>query len=434
MAVVAILKERAAGETRVAATPDSVRKLIAMGCEVRVETGAGAGASIPDAEYQSAGASIARTAAAALKDADILFKVRAPDASDIGALKKGALVAALLNPHQDRKTLDAIARTGAVALAMEFVPRISRAQSMDALSSQANLAGYRAVIEGAQAYGRAMPMMMTAAGTVAAAKVFVMGVGVAGLQAIATARRLGAVVTATDVRPATKEQVESLGAKFVAVEDEEFKNAQTAGGYAKEMSKEYQAKQAALVSEHIKKQDIVITTALIPGRPAPRLVNATQVASMKPGSVLVDLAIEQGGNVEGAKIGQTVVTANGATILGHANLPGRIAADASALYAKNLVNLAALLIKDGALNPDWTDEILVGAVVATGGKVTHPALAPVAEASKPAVAPEAPAAPKSKAAKPASARAPAAKPVATKSTAPKPAKAAPGKKPTAKKG
>ena len=256
---------------------------------------------------------------------------------------------------------------------MEFIPRISRAQSMDALSSQANLAGYRAVIEGAALYGRALPMMMTAAGTVAAAKVFVMGVGVAGLQAIATARRLGAVVTATDVRPATKEQVESLGAKFLAVEDEEFKNAQTAGGYAKEMSAEYQAKQAALLTEHLKKQDIVITTALIPGRPAPKLVSAEQVASMKPGSVLVDLAVEQGGNVAGCKPGITEVGA--VRIAGFSNLPAAIAADASSLYARNLVNLAALFLdKDKAFAPQWDDEILQAAVVTKGGEIVHPGL------------------------------------------------------------
>ena len=413
MAVVAITKERHNGETRVAATPESVKKLIAMGLEVRVETGAGLGASIPDSEYEAAGARIAKTAAAAISRADLVFKVHGPDAAEIAALKKGAVVAALLNPHQSRDRLDALAKAGASAIAMEFIPRISRAQSMDALSSQANLAGYRAVIEGAQAYGRAMPMMMTAAGTVAAAKVFVMGVGVAGLQAIATARRLGAVVTATDVRPATKEQVESLGAKFVAVEDEEFKNAQTAGGYAKEMSKEYQAKQAALVSEHIKKQDIVITTALIPGRPAPRLVSADQVASMKPGSVLVDIAVEQGGNVEGVKLNQATVTANGATILGYANLPGRIAADASALYAKNLVNLTALLVKDGALAADWEDEILKGARVCSDGVVAHPALAAAA-------APAAKATPAEKA--------PATKAAAPKAAAPK-TKAAPAAKP-----
>jgi NAD(P) transhydrogenase subunit alpha len=257
---------------------------------------------------------------------------------------------------------------------MEFIPRISRAQSMDALSSQANLAGYRAVIEGAGLYGRALPMMMTAAGTVAAAKVFIMGVGVAGLQAIATARRLGAVVTATDVRPATKEQVESLGAKFLAVEDEEFKNAQTAGGYAKEMSAEYQAKQAALLSEHLKKQDIVITTALIPGRPAPKLVSAEQVASMKPGSVLVDLAVEQGGNVAGAEKDK-VVEREGVRIAGFSNLPASIAADASNLYARNLVNLSSLFVdKEKAFAPQWDDEILQAAIVTKGGEIVHPGL------------------------------------------------------------
>jgi NAD(P) transhydrogenase subunit alpha len=375
-AEIAVTKERKDGETRVAATPDSVKKLIASGFTVVVETGAGLPASYPDADYAAAGATIAPDAKAALAGADLLFKVRAPEPDEISALKKGALVVALLNPYGDRSVVDALANAGATAIAMEFIPRISRAQSMDALSSQANLAGYRAVIEAAEAYGRALPMMMTAAGTVAAAKVFVMGVGVAGLQAIATARRLGAVVTATDVRPATKEQVESLGAKFLAVEDEEFKNAQTAGGYAKEMSAEYQAKQAALLSSHLTKQDIVITTALIPGRPAPKLVSAEQVASMKPGSVLVDLAVEQGGNVAGAKLGETVVTANGVKIAGIPNLPGRIAADASNLYARNLVNLAALFVtKEGAFAPDWEDEILKGAVVTRDGAVVHPGLA-----------------------------------------------------------
>jgi H+-translocating NAD(P) transhydrogenase subunit alpha len=285
------------------------------------------------------------------------------------------MLAATLNPYQDKTTLDALAKAGVSAFAMEFVPRITRAQVMDVLSSQANLAGYRAVIEGAEAFGKALPMMMTAAGTVAAAKVFIMGVGVAGLQAIATARRLGAVVTATDVRPATKEQVESLGAKFLAVEDEEFKNAQTAGGYAKEMSAEYQAKQAELVSGHIAKQDIVITTALIPGRPAPRLVTAAQVASMRAGSVIVDLAVEQGGNVEGVKLGETAISANGVKILGIPNLPGRIATDASALYSRNLMAFAGLLLdKEGALNPDLEDEILKAALVTRGGAVVHPQL------------------------------------------------------------
>ncbi|CAN5723881.1 Re/Si-specific NAD(P)(+) transhydrogenase subunit alpha [soil metagenome] len=375
MAVIAVTTERRAGETRVAAVPETVKKLIVAGFSVVIESGAGTAAAYPDADYQAAGAEIAKDAKAAIGKADILFKVRAPEAAEIAALKAGAIVVALLNPHMDKDALAALAAKGATGFAMEFVPRITRAQVMDALSSQANLAGYRAVIEAAEAYGRAMPMMMTAAGTVAAAKVFVMGVGVAGLQAIATARRLGAVVTATDVRPATKEQVESLGAKFLAVEDEEFKNAQTAGGYAKEMSAEYQAKQAALVSSHIAKQDIVITTALIPGRPAPKLVSAEQVASMRPGSILVDLAIEQGGNVVGAKLGEVAVTANGAKILGVANLPGRIATDASALYARNLMAFAGLLLdKEGKLAPDLEDEILKAALVTQGGKVVHPSL------------------------------------------------------------
>ncbi|MCI3131829.1 Re/Si-specific NAD(P)(+) transhydrogenase subunit alpha [Phenylobacterium aquaticum] len=375
MALIAVTKESRAGETRVAATPETVKKLIAAGFAVTVEAGAGLAASYPDADYEAAGASLAKTAKAAVEKADILFKVRAPSDAEIAALKSGAIVAAMLNPYQEKATLEALAAKGATAFAMEFIPRITRAQVMDVLSSQANLAGYRAVIEGAEAFGKAMPMMMTAAGTVAAAKVFVMGVGVAGLQAIATARRLGAVVTATDVRPATKEQVESLGAKFLAVEDEEFKNAQTAGGYAKEMSAEYQAKQAALVSSHIAKQDIVITTALIPGRPAPKLVSAEQVASMRPGSILVDLAIEQGGNVEGAKLGEVVTTANGAKILGIPNLPGRIAVDASALYARNLFAFAGLFLnKEGAFAPDFEDEILKAALVTQGGAIVHPSL------------------------------------------------------------
>jgi NAD(P) transhydrogenase subunit alpha len=375
MAFIAVIKESRAGETRVAAVPETVKKLIAAGFSVTVQTGAGLAASYPDADYQAAGATLAKTAKDALAKADILFKVRAPEAAEIAAIKPGTLVVATLNPYQDKAALDGLAKAKASAFAMEFVPRITRAQAMDVLSSQANLAGYRAVIEGAEAYGRAMPMMMTAAGTIAAAKVFVMGVGVAGLQAIATARRLGAVVTATDVRPATKEQVESLGAKFLAVEDEEFKNAQTAGGYAKQMSPEYQAKQAELVSSHIAKQDMVITTALIPGRPAPKLVSAAQVASMKPGSVIVDLAIEQGGNVEGAKLGEVAVTKNGVKILGVANLPGRIAADASALYARNLMAFAGLFLdKEGGFAPDYEDEILKASLVTQGGAIVHPQL------------------------------------------------------------
>jgi NAD(P) transhydrogenase subunit alpha len=321
----------------------------------------------------AAGARIAAGAAAAIRDADAVFKVRGPSREEIEALKPGAIVVGLFNPLQEDALVSTLTARGATVFAMELVPRISRAQAMDALSSQANLAGYRAVIEAAAIYGRALPMMMTAAGTVAAAKVFVMGAGVAGLQAIATARRLGAVVTATDVRPAAKEQVESLGAKFVAVVDDEFRAAETAAGYAREMSPEYQAKQAALVTDHIRRQDIVITTALIPGRPAPRLVSAAQVASMKPGSVLVDLAVEQGGNVEGAAADR-IVEAGPVKIAGFSNLPARVAADASALYARNLAAFAALLVKDGQLVGDFDDEILKAALVAKGGAVVHPSL------------------------------------------------------------
>ena len=376
MAVIAVTKERQAGETRVAATPETVKKLIGAGFSVVVEAGLGAGSSYPDADYAAAGAELVSDAAQAIGNADILLKVRGPVSEEIAALKADALVIGMLNPHQDKATLQALAAKGVRAFTIEFVPRITRAQVMDVLSSQANLAGYRAVIEAANAYGKVLPMMMTAAGTVAAAKVFVMGAGVAGLQAIATARRLGAVVTATDVRPAAKEQVQSLGAKFIAVEDEEFKAAETAAGYAKEMSAEYQAKQAELVSEHIKKQDIVITTALIPGRAAPRLVSAAQAASMRPGSVIVDLAVEQGGNVEGSKAGEVVDLPGGVKIVGYANLPGRIAADASALYARNLFAFTGLLLdKEGAFAPDYEDEILKAALVTQGGAVVHPALA-----------------------------------------------------------
>ncbi len=374
MAVVAVTRERRPDETRVALTPDGVKRLIAMGLTIVIETGAGDTAAAPDADYAAAGATIAPDLAGALGAADILLKVRAPADEEIAALKPGAIVIGLLNPHLERPALDALAASGADAYAMEFVPRISRAQSMDALSSQANLAGYRAVIEAAQAYGRAMPMMMTAAGTIAPAKVFVVGAGVAGLQAIATARRLGAVVTASDVRPAAKEQVESLGAKFVAVEDEEFRAAETEAGYARPMSAEYQVKQAALVTEHIKKQDIVITTALIPGRAAPRLISEAQAASMKPGSVIVDMAVEQGGNVAGSRPG-AVVVAGGVSIVGIANMAGRVPADASALYGRNLIAFLGLLVdKDGALVADSSDEILQAARVARGGQVSHPAL------------------------------------------------------------
>ena len=368
---IAVTRERRDGETRCAATPETVKKLIALGASVTVEAGTGTGSSIPDADYAEAGATVAKDLKAVLSGADVLLKVRGPTAQETSALKSGAVVVALLDAYRDKETVTALAGQGVTAFAMEFVPRITRAQVMDALSSQANLAGYRAVIEGAYAFGKGFPMMMTAAGTVAPAKVFVMGAGVAGLQAVATARRLGAVVTATDVRPASKEQVESLGAKFVAVEDEEFKAAETAAGYAKPMSADYQAKQAALTASHIVKQDIVITTALIPGRPAPRLVTAAHVASMKPGSVLVDLAIDNGGNVEGAKAGEVVVTPNGVQIVGWTNMAGRIPADASALYARNLSAFVGLMVKDGTLAVDLEDEILKAAAVTHGGAVVH---------------------------------------------------------------
>ena len=361
-------------EPRVAASPDTIKKFKALGAEVAVEPGAEIKSGLPDLEFTAVGATVA---ADALKDADIVIKVKRPEASELANYKRGALVVAIMDPYGNDSALKAMADAGVSAFAMELMPRITRAQVMDVLSSQANLAGYRAVIEGAEAFGRAFPMMMTAAGTVPAAKVFVMGVGVAGLQAIATARRLGAVVTATDVRPATKEQVESLGAKFLAVEDEEFKNAQTAGGYAKEMSKEYQAKQAALTAEHIKKQDIVITTALIPGRPAPKLVSSEMVKSMKPGSVLVDLAVERGGNVEGAKAGE-VAEVDGIKIVGYTNVAGRVAASASALYARNLFNFIETMIDKAnkVLAVNWDDELVKATALTKDGAVIHPNFQP----------------------------------------------------------
>jgi NAD(P) transhydrogenase subunit alpha len=372
---IAVLKESAPGETRVAATPETVKKIVALGHAVSVESGAGMRASFPDDLYKAAGAEISSDGG--IGGADLVLKVRRPSDDEIGKIRAGAGFCALLEPYGDRGVIDALAKAKIDALAMEFVPRISRAQSMDALSSQANLAGYRAVIEAAALYGRAFPMMMTAAGTVAAAKVFIMGVGVAGLQAIATARRLGAVVSATDVRPATKEQVASLGAKFVAVEDEEFKQAETAAGYAKPMSAEYQAKQAALVTEHITKQDIVITTALIPGRPAPVLVTEAQARSMRPGSVIVDLAVAQGGNCPLSKPDELVET-GGVRIMGFTNLPARLASDASSLYAKNLLALLPLLTdkETKAFAPAWDDEIVQGAMLSRGGALVHPHFAP----------------------------------------------------------
>ncbi|GLH78787.1 NAD(P) transhydrogenase subunit alpha [Bradyrhizobium sp. SSBR45G] len=373
---IAVAKEIDPLEPRVAASPDTVKKFKALGAEIAVEPGAGIKSGLPDSEFTAAGATVS---ADALKDADIIIKVKRPEASELANYRRGALVFAIMDPYGNDAALKAMADAGIASFAMELMPRITRAQVMDVLSSQANLAGYRAVIEGAEAFGRAFPMMMTAAGTVPATKVFVMGVGVAGLQAIATARRLGAMVSATDVRPATKEQVESLGAKFLAVEDEEFKNAQTAGGYAKEMSKEYQAKQAALTAEHIKKQDVIITTALIPGRPAPRLVTMEMVKSMRPGSVLVDLAVERGGNVEGVKLGETVEI-DGVKIIGYPNLAGRVAASASGLYARNLFSFIETMIdkKEKALAVNWDDELVKATALTKDGAIVHPNFQPKA--------------------------------------------------------
>lgn len=382
---IAVLKETQSHEKRVAVTPDTVKKLIAMGCSVTIETQAGETASISDAAFTEAGAKITKNAAETLKNADILLKVQGPDDSELKSILPKTLVIGLLSPLGQPDKVKKLAAQGITAFSMELVPRITRAQSMDVLSSQSNLAGYKAVLDACEHYGRAFPMMMTAAGTIPPAKVFVMGAGVAGLQAIATARRLGAVVSATDVRPASKEQVQSLGGSFIAVEDDEFKQAETAGGYAKEMSAEYKAKQAKLVEEHIAKQDIVITTALIPGRPAPKLITESMVKSMKKGSVIVDLAVETGGNCELSEAGK-VVTKHGVTIIGHLNVPSRLAADTSALYAKNLLSLMTLLIdKDSKkLAINWEDDIIKGIALSRDGKVIHPnfmgsAAAPSAE-------------------------------------------------------
>jgi H+-translocating NAD(P) transhydrogenase subunit alpha len=371
---IAVAAELDAGEPRVAATPETVKRMIGLGAEVAVEPGAGVKSGILDADYAAAGATVSRDA---LRDADVVLKVRRPNSVELTHLKKGVIVIAIMDPFGHDDALQALADAGVIAFAMELLPRITRAQTMDVLSSQANLAGYRAVIDAAAEYGRALPMMMTAAGTVPATKVFVMGAGVAGLQAIATARRLGAVVTATDVRPAAKEQVESLGAKFIAVEDEEFKAAETAAGYAKEMSKEYQAKQAALVADHIKKQDIVITTALIPGRPAPRLISTEMVESMRPGSVIVDLAVERGGNVQGVNA-DAVTEVGGVKIIGYSNVPGRLAATASSLYAKNLYAFLEVLIdkKTKALAVNWDDDIVKATALTRDGAIIHPSFRP----------------------------------------------------------
>ncbi len=372
---IAVLRDRRAHEKRVAASAETVKKFIGLGAEVVVETGAGEGSRLSDKVFADAGATIAPDAAAAVSGADVILSVQRPDAAALADVKPGAVAIGLYAPYGERDELQALAKTGAALMAMEFVPRISRAQAMDALSSQANLAGYKAVIDAAAEFGRAMPMMMTAAGTVAPARVLVFGAGVAGLQAIATARRLGAIVSATDVRPAAKEQVESLGATFVAVIDDEFKQAETAAGYAKPMSAEYQAKQAALIAETIKKQDIAICTALIPGRKAPVLITEEMVMSMKPGSIIVDLAVEQGGNCPLSKPGE-VVEVNGVTLMGHLNVPSRLAQDSSNLYAKNLLNLVTLLIDKSSkqLNVPWDDEIVKGALVARDGAIVHPQL------------------------------------------------------------
>jgi NAD(P) transhydrogenase subunit alpha len=398
---IAIARERSDGETRVAATPETVGRLVGLGATVTVEKGAGEAARFPDADYQAAGAKIAAGAAAALKGADVVLAVRRPAASALAGAAKGALVIGIMDPYGNEPEIAALAKAGVTAVAMEFMPRITRAQVMDVLSSQANLAGYQGVIDAAGSFDRAFPMMMTAAGTIRPAKVFVMGAGVAGLQAIATAKRLGAVVSANDVRPAAKEQVESLGGKFIAVEDDEFKQAETAGGYAKEMSTAYKEKQAALTAQHVAKQDIVITTALIPGRPAPKLISRAMVESMAPGSVIVDLAAERGGNVELTQPGKVIVH-QGVTIIGHTNVPGRLATSASQLYARNLsAFLETLIDKDKkALAIDWEDELVKATVLTRDGAVVHPNLKVV----KPAPKPRAAAVPKSAPAKTGSTR------------------------------
>lgn len=374
MVTIAVTAE-AENEPRVAVSPDTVKKLVGTGAKVRIESGAGERSRFYDDAYTAQGAEIAATAADALKGADILLRVRRPAKEDVAALAPGGVVAAMLDPFGERADLEALAATKATLFAMEYMPRTTRAQAMDVLSSQANLAGYKAVVDAASEFGAAVPMMMTPAGTVPAAKAFIMGVGVAGLQAIATARRLGAIVTATDVRPATKEQVQSLGAKFVAVEDDEFKDAQTAGGYAKEMSAEYKAKQAELVANHIKAQDIIITTALIPGRPAPTLISADMVRSMKPGAVIVDLAAERGGNCELTKPGETTVTEGGVKIIGTLNYAGTVPINASSLYARNLLSFVSLMIdKEGKMAIDWEDDIIQGTLVAKDGALVHPNL------------------------------------------------------------
>ncbi|NCF48344.1 MAG: Re/Si-specific NAD(P)(+) transhydrogenase subunit alpha [Bacteroidetes bacterium] len=376
MTTIFIPTETVPGETRCAAVPETVAKLMALGLDVSVQTGAGTAASITDAAFSDAGATIVKTAKAGFDKADVIFKVRPPQGAEIKLIKKSSMIMSMFEGYADAKRNKAIAATGATVFGLEFIPRISRAQSMDVLSSQSNLAGYRAVIESTYHFSRAFPMMMTAAGTIPPARVLVMGVGVAGLQAVATAKRLGAIVSATDVRPAAKEQVESLGGKFVAVEDDEFKQAETAGGYAKQMSAEYIAKQQALITETIKSMDIVITTALIPGRPAPELVSADMVKSMKTGAVIIDMAVEQGGNCALSKADE-IIDVDGVTIVGHSNMPGRLPKDASSLFSRNLLSFIGLIWdkEAGALTINEEDEIIAGSMVAKDGKLVHESLA-----------------------------------------------------------
>ncbi|HEV2541304.1 MAG TPA: Re/Si-specific NAD(P)(+) transhydrogenase subunit alpha [Methylobacterium sp.] len=368
---IAVLKEAAEGERRVAATPETVKKFIGLGASFAVEAGAGTSASISDADYEAAGAAVGPREQA-LSGAEAVLGVQGPEPASLDGIAPGALIVAALNPFVNRERVEAYAGAGLEALAMEFMPRITRAQSMDILSSQSNLSGYKAVLDAAAEYGRAFPMMMTAAGTIPAARVFIMGVGVAGLQAIATARRLGAIVSATDVRAATKEQIESLGAKAIFVENVKGIEGEGTGGYATEMSDEYKAAQAELVSSHIAKQDIVITTALIPGRPAPRLISDAQLQTMRPGSVVIDLAVEQGGNVEGAVLG-AVTERHGVRVVGHRNVPSRLAADASALYARNLYNFLSAFWDAEAKRPVLPDddEIVKGIRLTRGGQVVN---------------------------------------------------------------
>lgn len=376
---IAIPRERRLHERRVAATPDTVKKFIGLGFEVSVERGAGESSRITDDDYRNAGAQVINDPGAVLANADLILKVQRPllageaDINELSLIKPGALLIGMLSPYADPHAIQAYANAGINSMTLEFVPRITRAQSMDVLSSQSNLAGYRAVLEAINVYDRAMPMMMTAAGTVAPARVMVLGAGVAGLQAIATAKRLGAIVSATDVRPASKEQVESLGGKFVMVESEETKQAETKGGYAKEMSDDYKRRQAELVAETLKKQDIAICTALIPGRKAPTLINDEMVHSMRPGSVIVDLAAEQGGNCTLTKPGE-IIEVNGVTIIGLFNIPSRISADASVLYAKNVLNFITPLVnaesKQLAIN--WQDEIVAATTLTRDGAIVHP--------------------------------------------------------------